>query len=194
MKYTQNFDIQNYEEFLELSHKTLKEYSELFHVVSCGLNGMLGRYKDYCINNAEMKHIVERCNHSFEYFIESIPSLKTEHKKFENYIEDIEEIALAKPKTKINTEVGDWLRLNMLNASEKIILKNIDYLNKDYLQEQLKQINNHVEYLGEVWKDENFKYFAEEITSGSRELVADFKACSNQIKEHVLQNQKELEA
>lgn len=193
MKYTQNFNIKNYDEFLELSHKTLKEYGELFHLVASGINGMIRRYRDYCNNNAEMKHIVESCNQSFEYFINSISSLKSEHKKFENFIEDFEEITLARQETEINTEVGDWLRAHMLNASEKKIVDDIDYLNNEYLQEQLGQINKYVEYLSAVWQDENFESFAEEVLSGSRELISNFKLCSGQIKNHIMENQNELE-
>lgn len=192
MKYTQNFNIQNYDEFSELSHKIIKEYCELFHLVASGLNAMIKRYSFYCDSNADMKHIVESCNQSFEYFVNSIPTLKTEHKKFEQFIENFEEITLSQPKTKINTEVGDWLNSSVLNSSEKKILENIDYLNNEYFQEALKEIYNNVENLSAVWQDENFGVFAEEILSGSRELVANFNRCSNQLKEHIMQNQNEI--
>lgn len=193
MKYTQNFDIQNYEEFSQHSHLALKKYCELFHLVMSGLNGMLKRNEDYCINNDRMKQIVERCNQSFEFLVNSISTLKTEHKKFERYIENFEEISLGEPKVEPNKELGDWLKANMLTAPTEKIVENIDYLNNTYLREQLKEINNHVENLGFVWQDENYKIFADEVLSGSQELVDDFKVCSIQIKDHITQNQKDLE-
>ena len=62
-----------------------------------------------------------------------------------------------------------------------------------YHHQQLNQINNHVENLGVVWQDENFKSFAEEVLSGSKQLVYDFEACAEQIKEHIMQNQKSID-
>lgn len=192
MKYTQNFNIQNYEEFLQHSHQALKKYSELFHLVISGLNGMLRRYDDYCNNNQEMNQIVERCNQSFGFLVDGISTLKTEHKKFENYIENFEEVSLSGPKTEPDKQLGDWLKSSMLTAPEEKIVENIDYLNNTFLQEQLNQINNHVENLGGVWQDENFKSFAEEVLSGSQQLIDDFEACSVQMKEHIMENQNSL--
>ncbi len=193
MKYTQNFNIQNYGEFVEQSHLALKKYGELFHLVISGLNGMLRRYDDYCNNNQEMKQIVERCNQSFGFLVDGISTLKTEHKKFENYIENFEEVSLAGPKTEPDKQLGDWLKSSMLTAPEEKIVENIDYLNNTFLKEQLNQINNHIENLCRVWQDENFKSFAEEVLSGSQQLIDDFEACSVQMKEHIMENQNSLE-